>query len=132
MLRGMKIALNLTDEQEQQMWKSAGVARWSYNYAITRDREHYSNYLEDNTLPKSLTEGQIRKELTVMKHTTHPWLKEVGSNVIKQAVKDWGVARERFFKGASKSPRYKSKSTSKPSFYVNYERLRRVEGGFKG
>lgn len=58
MLRGMKIALDLTNEQEQQMWKSAGVARWSYNYAITRDREHYSNYLEDNTLPKSLTEGQ--------------------------------------------------------------------------
>lgn len=24
MLRGMKIALDLTDEQEQQMWKSVG------------------------------------------------------------------------------------------------------------
>lgn len=31
MLRGMKIALELTDEQEQQMWKSVGVARWCYN-----------------------------------------------------------------------------------------------------
>ena len=31
MLRGVKIALDLTEEQEQQMWKSAGVARWSYN-----------------------------------------------------------------------------------------------------
>ena len=97
MLRGVKIALDLTDEQEQQMWKSVGVARWSYNYAITRDREHYLNYLEDNTLSKTLTEGQIRKELTVLKNTTHPWLKEVGSNVIKQAVKDWNDARNRFF-----------------------------------
>ena len=132
MLRGMKIALDLTDEQEQQMWKSVGVARWSYNYAITRDREHYFNYLEDNTLSKTLTEGQIRKELTVLKNTTHPWLKEVGSNVIKQAVKDWNDARNRFFKGLDKAPKYKSRNTSKPSFYVNYESLRRVEDGFVG
>lgn len=128
----MKIALDLTDEQAQQMWKSAGVARWSYNYAITRAKKHYLNYLEDNTLSKTLTEGQIRKELTVLKNTTHPWLKEVGSNVIKQAVKDWNDARIRFFKGLGKAPKYKSRNISKPSFYVNYESLRRVNGGFRG
>lgn len=132
MLRGMKIALDLTDEQVQQMWKSTGVARWSYNYAITRAKKHYLNYLEDNTLSKTLTEGQIRKELTVLKNTTHPWLKEVGSNVIKQAVKDWNDARIRFFKGLGKAPKYKSRNISKPSFYVNYESLRRVNGGFRG
>lgn len=133
MLRGMKIALDLTDEQVQQMWKSAGVARWSYNYAITRAKKHYSNYLKDNTtVSKTLTEGQIRKELTVLKNTTHPWLKEVGSNVIKQAVKDWNDARIRFFKGLGKAPKYKSRNISKPSFYVNYESLRRVNGGFRG
>lgn len=132
MLRGMKIALELTDEQEQQMWKSVGVARWCYNYAITRAKEYYLNHLEDKSLPKTLSEGAIRKELTVLKHTTHPWLKEVGSNVIKQAVKDWNDARNRFFKGLGKAPKYKSKATSKPSYYVNYERLHRVDGGFRG
>lgn len=132
MLQGIKIALDLTDEQEQQMWKSAGVARWSYNYAITRCKEQYSDYLKDNTLPKTLSEGQIRKELTVLKRTTHPWLKEVGSNVIKQAVRDWDEARKRFLKGLGKAPKYKSKVTSKPSFYVNYETLIRVECGFRG
>lgn len=132
MLRGIKIALDLTDEQEQQMWKSAGVARWSYNYAITRCKEQYSDYLNDNTLPKTLSEGQIRKELTVLKNTTHPWLKDVGSNVIKQAVRDWDVACSRFFKGLGKTPKYKSKRFSKPSFYVNCESLRRVNGGFRG
>ena len=132
MLRGMKIALDLTDEQEQQMWKSVGVARWCYNYAITRCKEQYLKYSEDNTLPKTLTEGQIRKELTVLKNTTHPWLKEVGSNVIKQAIKDWNDAKSRFFKGVGKAPKYKSRNISKPSFYVNYESLRRVSGGFRG
>lgn len=132
MLRGKKIALDLTSEQEEQMWKSAGIARWCYNYAITRNKEHYLNCLNDKSLPKTLSEGSIRKELTVLKNTTHPWLKEVGSNVIKQAVKDWGEARNRFFKGLGKAPKYKSKTTSKPSFYVNYEHLRRVNGGFRG
>ena len=132
MLRGIKIALDLTDEQEQQMWKSVGVARWSYNYAINRCKEQYSDYLKDNTLPKTLTAGEILKELTVLKRTTHPWLKEVGGNVAKHAVKDWDEARKRFFKGLGKSPNYKSKATSKPSFYVNYETLRRVNGGFRG
>lgn len=132
MLRGIKIALNLTNEQEQQMWKSAGVARWSYNYAITRCKEQYSDYLKDSTLTKTLSEGQIRKELTALKHTTHPWLKEVGGNVIKKAVMDWNDARNRFFKGLVNAPKYKSKDTSKPSFYVNYETLRRVQGGFRG
>lgn len=132
MLRGIKIALDLTDEQEQQMWKSVGVARWSYNYAITRCKEQYSDYLKDNTLPKTLTAGEILKELTVLKRTTHPWLKEVGGNVAKHAVRDWDEARKRFFKGLGKAPNYKSKATSKPSFYVNYETLRRVNGGFRG
>ena len=84
--------------------------------AITKCKEQYLKYLEDNTLPKTLTEGQIRKELTVLKNTTHPWLKEVGSNVIKQAVKDWNDARTRFFKGLGKAPKYKSKTNSRPSF----------------
>ena len=132
MLKGIKIALNLTDEQDQQMWKSAGVARWSYNYAITRCKEQYLKYLEDNTLPKTLTESEIRKELTVLKNTTHSWLKEVGSNVSKQAIRDWNNACNRFFKGLGKAPNYKSKTTSKPSFYVNYESLRRMSGGFRG
>lgn len=132
MLRGIKIALDLTNEQEQQMWKSVGVARWCYNYAITRCKEQYSDYLKDNTLPKILTAGKILKEITVLKQTTHPWLKEVGGNVIKQAIRDWDTACSRFFKGLGKSPKYKSKTTSKPSFYVNYERLRRVDGGFRG
>lgn len=132
MLRGMRIALDLTDEQEQQMWKFVGVARWSYNYAITRDREHYLNYLEDNTLSRTLTASEILKELVVLKKTTHPWLKDVGSSVIKQAVRDWDTARTRLFKGLGKTPKYKSKTVSKPSFYVNYESLRRVEGGFRG
>ena len=132
MLRGMKIALDLTDEQEQQMWKSAGVARWVYNYAINREKKHYQDYLDGKTSQKFLSEGTIRKELTMLKNTTHPWLKEVGSNVIKQAVKDWDDARNRFFKGLSKAPKYKTKTTSKPSFYVNYESLRKVSGGFRG
>ena len=60
------------------------------------------------------------------------WLSEVGSNVMKQAVKDADTAFKAYFKGISEKPCYKSKRKSKPSFYVNYESLSRKNGGFHG
>ena len=51
---------------------------------------------------------------------------------MKQAVKDAGVALQRFLKKISDKPKYKSKHKSKLSFYVNYESLSRKNGGFHG
>ena len=56
----------------------------------------------------------------------------MGSNVIKQAVKDAGNAFQSYFKGIAEKPKYKSKHRSKMSFYVNYESLSRKNGGFHG
>ncbi|MDE6679504.1 MAG: transposase, partial [Ruminococcus sp.] len=52
--------------------------------------------------------------------------------MVKQAVKDANTAHDRFFKGLSEKPCYKSRHKSKPSFYVNYESLSRKNGGFHG
>lgn len=51
---------------------------------------------------------------------------------MKQAVKDADIARKRWLDGISEKPRFKSKRRSKISFYVNYESVRRVNGGFRG
>ena len=67
-----------------------------------------------------------------MKKTTHKWLGEVSSNVMKQAVKDADIALKRFFKEISGFPKYKSRRKSKISFYVNYESLKRLPNGFQG
>lgn len=128
-----KIRLLPTQEQEQLFWKSAGVARWSYNFFLNYNQEKYNEWLEDNNKEKFIKETEARKYINnTLKNTTHTWLKEVGSNVMKQAVKDANEALFRFFKKISNYPKYKSRKKSKPSFYVNYETLIRTPNGFRG
>lgn len=131
--RSVKIRLLPTKEQEILFWKSVGVARWSYNYFLSESYRVYQEWLEDNSKPKHISELEVRKYINnVLKKTTHTWLKEVGSNVMKQGVKDANIALQNFFKHGKGYPKFKSKKRSKPSFYVNYESLRRTQNGFHG
>jgi len=83
-----KIRLLPTKEQEILFWKSAGVARWSYNYFLSESYRVYQEWLNDNSKPKHISEQEVRKYINnVLKETTHTWLKDVGSNVMKQGVK---------------------------------------------
>ena len=134
MLTTKKVRLKLTPEQEIQFRKSCGVARWAYNYLLSEKQRVYDEYISNGkTGKKTISEGEVRKYINnVLKPTTHQWLKEVGSNVMKQAVKDADNAYKNFFNGLSKRPKFKSKKSSKQSFYVNYESLTRINGGFKG
>ena len=133
MLMTKKIKLNPTPEQEILFRKSAGVARWSYNYLIAERERIYKAYLDnDKQGEKTISENSVRKQITVLKKTTHTWLKEVGCNVIKQAVKDADIAYKRFFTAGNGRPKFKSKRKSKLSFYVNYESLSWKNGGFQG
>lgn len=134
MLTTKKVRLKLTPEQEIQFRKSCGVARWVYNYLLSEKQRVYDEYISNGkTGKKTISEGEVRKYINnVLKPTTHQWLKEVGSNVMKQAVKDADNAYKNFFNGLSKRPKFKSKKSSKQSFYVNYESLTRINGGFKG
>lgn len=127
-----KIRLKPTSEQEILFWKSAGVSRWAYNYFLSENERVWQEYLANGkTGVKSANEGEVRKYINnVLKKTTHTWLSEVGSNVMKYSVKDAKNAFDRFFKGLCEKPCYKSKHKTKPSFYVNYESLSRKNGGF--
>lgn len=128
-----RIRLLPTAEQEKIFWKSAGVARWAYNFFLHYNEEKYNEYLEDNTKEKFIKESDVRKYINnVLKKTTHTWLQEVGSNVMKQGVKDANIALQNFFKFNKGYPKYKSRKKSKPSFYVNYESLKRAPNGFQG
>ena len=99
MLRAIKIRLKPTKEQETLFWKSAGTARWAYNYFLSENERVYNEYLVNGKKGKRyLSEAEVRKQINnVLKPTTHTWLKEVGSNVMKQAVKDANQAFQRFF-----------------------------------
>lgn len=132
MLVSRKIRLKPTSEQEILFRKSVGVARWAYNFFLSENERVYQQYLSNNKTGESyISEGDVRKYINnVLKKTTHTWLCDVGSNVVKQAVRDANNARNRYIKGIAGKPRYKSKRHNDYSFYVNYERLSRKTGGF--
>lgn len=134
MLITKKIRLKPTTEQEILFRKSAGVSRWAYNFFLGENKRIYREYIDNGKVgKKSISEGDVRKYINnVLKPTTHSWLKEVGSNVMKQGVKDANLALQRYFKDLSEKPKFKSKHKDRPSFYVNYESLSRKQGGFQG
>lgn len=132
--KSKKVRLLPTPKQEELFRKSAGVARWAYNYFLAENEKVYQEYLQNNkTGTKYLSEGTVRKYITnTLKPTTHKWLSEISNNVVKQAIKDANKALQWYHKGTTGRPTFKSRHKSKPSFYVNYESLKRTKNGFQG
>ena len=73
-----KIRLLPTPEQEELFWKSAGVARWAYNYFLSEQEKQYQIYLKNGeTGTRFVKEGEVRKYINnVLKKTTHTWLSD--------------------------------------------------------
>ena len=119
MILSKKIRIIPTKEQEQQLWKSAGAARFMYNWTLAKQEENHKNN------GKFISDNDLRKEVTKMKQTEEfKWLNEVSNNIAKQAVKDGCNAYIRFFKGESERPKFKSKKRSKTSFYNDNIKLK--------
>ncbi|MDC0761406.1 transposase [Brevibacillus sp. AG] len=119
MILAKKVRLKPIAEQEKQLWKSAGTARWTYNWALARQEQNYQNG------GKFLSDSVLRKELTQLKQThEYDWLYDVSNNVTKQAVKDACEAFKKYFKKLAGKPRFKSRKHIKPSFYNDNVKLK--------
>lgn len=119
MILAKKVRLKPTLEQEIQLIKSVGTARWVYNWTLEKQRENYESgesFISDNDLRKELTKLKQNEE--------YDWLYEVSNNVAKQAIKDACIALKNFFAGRAGFPRFKSKRKSKPSFYNDNMKLK--------
>ena len=118
MLLAKKVRLRPSEEQESQLWKSVGTARFIYNWTLAKQEENYKKG------HKFLQDGELRKQITQLKKSELSWLNDVSNNVAKQAVKDACNAYKRFFKGLADKPRFKSKKKAKPSFYNDNVKLK--------
>lgn len=118
MILAKKIRIIPSVEQEQQLWKSVGTARFIYNWTLANQDENYKNG------GKFIKDGDLRKELTILKKSELNWLNEVSNNVAKQAVKDACNAYKNFFKGLVHKPKFKSRRKIKPSFYNDNIKLK--------
>lgn len=118
MILAKKVRIIPNIEQEQKLWQSVGTARFIYNWTLVRQEENYKNG------DKFINDGDLRKELTILKKSELNWLNEVSNNVAKQAVKDACNAYKKFFKGLADKPRFKIRRKSKPSFYNDTDKLK--------
>lgn len=120
---GTKIRIIPTKEQAILLWKSAGCSRFIYNWALDKETD---NYEKGN---KFINDKVLRREMTKLKkEEDFKWLYEVGSNVLKQAVKDLCLAYKKFFDKKASFPKHKSRK-SNISFYVNYESMKKTQNG---
>ena len=119
MIKTLKIMLIPNNKQKSKLFQSTGVARFAYNWALNREQENYKNG------GNFLSDYDLRKEFTKLKSTEeYKWLNDYSNNITKQAIKDACLAYKRFFKGQSAFPKFKSKRKSKPSFYMDTDKIR--------
>ncbi len=122
MIKGIKVRLYPTKEQEILMWKSVGAMRFIYNWTLDKQNENYKNggkFISSYDLQKELTQFKKQEEFC--------WLKQLSGHMLKKSVDDACESYKRFFKGLSKYPKFKSRKRSKASFYVRYDRLNQAE-----
>lgn len=118
MIKGYKIRLYPTKEQEQLMWKHIGCCRYIWNYMLSCQQERYQNG------EKHLSGFDMMKLLTVLKNDGgHDWLYEVSNASLQRVCRCLDSAYQRFFNKMAKHPKFKSKKRAKPSYPVNEEHL---------
>lgn len=114
MIKTLKIKLKPNNKQQTKMFQFCGAKRFAYNWAIAKEKENYSNG------GKFISDNELRKQFTQLKKMDeYKWLYSISNNVTKQAIKDACMSYKRFFQGYSKAPKFKSKRTDRPSFYVD-------------
>jgi putative transposase len=102
------------NKQRTKLFEASGVARWAYNWALVRQKENYDSG------GKFIQDGNLRKELTLLKRTDQfNWLNNYSNNITKQSIKDACVAYKNFFNKQANFPKFKSKKKSDNKFYVD-------------
>lgn len=109
MIRVHKVALDPNNRQATSLARSAGTARFAWNWALAEWQRQY----EAGGKP---TETALRRQLNAIKRDEFPWMLDVSKTVPQQAIKDLGVAFKRFFRGEARYPRFKKKGKRRDRF----------------
>ena len=96
MIAGQCIRLDPNNVQATCLSKAAGVARFSYNWALEEWQRQYDACKADPSLPKP-SEAALRRQLNAIKRNDFPWMLEVTKNAPQMAIMQLGQAFENFF-----------------------------------
>ena len=113
--RAYNTELRLNNTQRTFCLKSAGVARFAYNWGLRIKQDEYK------ATGKSPSAIELHKRLNVLKQTDFPWMYDVSKCAPQEALRNLDRAFENFFrriKAGEKPgyPRFKSKKRGVGSF----------------
>ena len=118
--RSHKIALQPTADQEQQFRRAAGVARFTWNWALAEWERQY----KAGEKPTALG---LKKQFNAIKGEQFPWVYDSPRDANAQPFANLGKAFVRFFNKAARRPRFKKKGRCREAFYVANDKFR-VDG----
>jgi len=108
---GLKLRALPTPSQEEKIAKTIGCARFSFNFYLNEKIEIYK------LTNLALDYSSFKKSFNGLKqHPAFDWLKEVDKFSLESALEQVDDAFDRFFKGQTKFPKFKSKHKSKQSY----------------
>lgn len=126
MIKGMMIKLYPTRVQEEMFRKSAGCARFAYNWGLALIKDEYANGVK-------LTAMDTRSRLTEAKDSgLYEWIKKVSADAWRNSFQDLNVAFKRFIGNLEKGmpfqeagyPNFKKKWVSETSFLHDIRKLK--------
>lgn len=117
-MKGFKIRIYPTKEQEKLIWKHIGSCRFVWNYMLNLQEDRYK------VGKKHLSAFDMIKELTPLKNDgEHDWMYEISNASMQTICRDLDKAYSEFFKKTRRRPRFKSRKKAKPSYPVNTDRF---------
>lgn len=112
MIKGFKIRIYPTKEQENLIWKHIHASRFIWNYMLALQEENYANG------GKFISAFSMNKLLTPLKKDEEfSWLNDVSNTMLQRTCADLAEAYQRFFEGAG-HPKFKSRKRAKLAYPV--------------
>lgn len=110
MLIAHRIALDPNNVQATYLARTAGVARFAYNWALSEWRRQYAEHQANPTLtaPSQLA---LRRQLNAIKREQYPWMLDVTKNAPQMAIIQLGEAFKNFFARRARYPKFRLKGT---------------------
>jgi len=113
LIKGFKIRIYPTKDQEKMLWRHIGACRFIWNLMLDIQNKQYE------LGAKHLSAFDMINLLTAVKaDEEYSWLNEVSRSSLDRECQDVSKAYERFFKKISNFPKFKSRKRSKPAYPV--------------
>ncbi len=110
MIKGFKIRLFPTKEQEDIMWGHIHGCRFIWNYMINLQNINYKNG------GKYLSWIDMCKQLTILKNECFNWLYDVSNHSLQTTIKDLDFSYKAFFNKKARYPKFKSRKNIKYAY----------------